>query len=298
VITKKIDIPGVPRAMAFVNLGSKLFVRSGEVQNGNISIIDVSNSKLIKTIKTDFPITDLVGSPDGKYIYVNSKTNSGEKEFFLINSSTGNVIKRIKNTIPEGIIGASPTGEIFIADKGENEISVFNSHCEKKKLTNLSSIRDINFSQNGQYCFVSSGKELLYISLSDLRIQKTFSISADIAGTALSPEGMILCYLPNENRVSIYDPINPQGTQWKEYKVNPTVEFATLVRNVEYSQASIVRLNDLKNKEYIGSKVDTKFLVDGAMRLLFQVDIEIRGSMDKILCIPKASGFLWIGLKK
>lgn len=126
---------GVPYGKAFVD------PRTGAIDNGTVSVLDLNDGKVVKEIKVGLHPNDIVASTDEKYIYV-SNGNSDNVSVISTQSldAVGTISVKILADHPN-LIGDSPNAlalspdnsTLYVANGMDNAIAVVKLHHDGRK---------------------------------------------------------------------------------------------------------------------------------------------------------------------
>jgi len=109
-----------------------VYARSGAVNNGTVSVLSTDDGSLIKEIKVGLHPNDIVGSADGRFVYV---ANGNSDSISVIDTHTDTLVETINVRLMQGqkdYVGDSPNGlalspdgaTLYVANGMDNALAV------------------------------------------------------------------------------------------------------------------------------------------------------------------------------
>lgn len=104
---------------------AKYFAYTGNEGSNTVSVIDLSNNTVVKTIKVEARPLRLAGSPDGRRVYV---TNAHGNSLSVIDTITGTVITNIPCQLNPTEVCVTPDGqEVYVTNSRDSSITIINA---------------------------------------------------------------------------------------------------------------------------------------------------------------------------
>lgn len=177
------------------------------MHKGSISVIDLVSYKTIKSIQTNYCLTEAVISPDGKTLYAISQCNNERGAILAVDTKSDKVFKVAEGTFSGIAIGITPDGKKILTSyksNGINQINILDANTFKSLKTLNFKSNHFSFSLDGKYAFSLGEKEIAVIRIEDEIITNRLPFATTPSGLALSNDlGYIA--LPLENRVFVFE---------------------------------------------------------------------------------------------
>ena len=191
-----------------------LYVYVANSISNTISVIQISNNKIIATIPVESAPYGIAATPDGNYVYV---TNSSSNTVSVIQVSTNTVIATVAvETSPEGIAVTPDGNYVYVTNNGSNTVSVIrvstNTVIEtisiESSLLGGARPQGIAVTPDGNYVYVTdnnpNGNTVSVIQVSTNTVIDTITVEGNPYGIAITPDGSY-GYVTNQgsNTVSV-----------------------------------------------------------------------------------------------
>lgn len=111
-----------PRAVLMNRESTRLYVVTGTMQGGEMTVVDVLSGQSLGTVQVGANPTGAAMSVDGRYVYV---VNSGGGNVTVIDAWSGAPVGDIRVGVTPQRVAVSPDGSrIFVTNKGSNTVTV------------------------------------------------------------------------------------------------------------------------------------------------------------------------------
>ena len=190
--------------------GASPFAYITNVENNNVSVIDISNNTIVTSVDVGQWPTGVAANPDGTKVYV---ANSGSNNVYVIDTVTNKVIDTAYvGSCPLGV-AVNPDGtKVYVTNSASNTISVIDTATNDVTATvNVGNIpAGIAVAPDGKKVYVENfGKNPDYngtISVIDTatnNVTDTVKVESAPQGIAVSPDGTKV-YVVNSNKYPYY----------------------------------------------------------------------------------------------
>ncbi|WP_428340919.1 WD40 repeat domain-containing protein [Mycobacterium sp.] len=187
----RLTVTDVVEPAAVAMAGNRAYVSSVSTSFDEILAFDTDSERIVATYPVEFGITDLVVSPNGRYVYT-SRTGADGAGVATLDTSTGKqTYVRIAATTV-GCVRVSPDGRrLYAAANGATTAELLMIHTRRNRVVGCveigSPIRDIALSPDGATAYVGScgpdfGTVLDIVDVRNSAIKATYKIG-DAAGT-------------------------------------------------------------------------------------------------------------------
>jgi len=156
-VMSTIDVKGWSHHQAITPDGK--YVLSTHGMRGNISIVDVEENKVIKTISTGKVPNYTLITGDGKWAYV---SNTGDNSISEINLNSFKVTRRLDSgPAPEHMVFSNDEKTIYITNPRAGKVAVVSVKTGKvvKSYSIGKAVHGLDIGDDGKTLFVSSKKE-------------------------------------------------------------------------------------------------------------------------------------------
>ena len=171
--------------------GNRAYVSSVSVAHDEILAFDTDSERIVATYPVEFGITDLVVSPDGRYVYT-GRTGADGAGVAILDTSTGKQTYVPVAATTVGCVRVSPDGRrLYAAANGASTAELVTVDTVRHRVAGTveigSPIRDIALSPDGTTAYVGScgpdfGVVLDIVDVRNSAINATYKIG-DAAGS-------------------------------------------------------------------------------------------------------------------
>jgi len=183
--------------------------------DGTVSVIRISDNKVIRRIEVKKRPVGVAVTPDGKYVYV---TNRGNNSVSVIQTATNTLLKTVKiddpddpdvRTRPFGV-AVTPDGvRVYVANSGADTVCVIQTSDNTvfDTIDVGTSPSGIAVTPDGKYVYVTTDDDTVYvIQTSDNTVFDTIDVGTKPFGVAVTADGARV-YVTNRgnNTVSVIE---------------------------------------------------------------------------------------------
>jgi DNA-binding beta-propeller fold protein YncE len=187
----RLTVTDVDEPAAVAMAGNRAYVSSVSSEHDEILAFDTDSERIVATYPVEFGITDLVVSPNGRFVYT-GRTGVDGAGVAILDTSTGKqgYVPIAATTV--GCVRVSPDGRrLYVAANGASTADLVTIDTQRYRVTGVveigSPIRDIALSPDGATAYVGScgsdfGTVLDIVDARNSAINATYKIG-DAAGS-------------------------------------------------------------------------------------------------------------------
>jgi len=199
-VNKKLDsikMIFLPTAMYDSQDGKRIYISGNNGKNGFVSVVDVTSKLIHKTIPIDFEVGGMTISPDGKRLYLVSKTNT--KSLIIIDLKSERIVNEIKNFGFSGSIAVSRDNQrLYFYNINNQVIDVLNSSNFVLIKTIPISASNLSFTNDGKNIFTLNEKKLSKITYDINEVLYDYILETPPNGVVTTSDGHGFAWLPKE----------------------------------------------------------------------------------------------------
>jgi DNA-binding beta-propeller fold protein YncE len=187
----RLTVTDVDEPAAVAMAGNRAYVSSVSTEHDEILAFDTDSERIVATYPVEFGITDLVVSPNGRYVYT-GRTGSDSAGVAILDTSTGKQTYVPIEATTVGCVRVSPDGRrLYVAANGASTAELVTIDTQRYRVVGIveigSPIRDIALSPDGGTAYVGScgpdfGTVLDIVDARSSAINATYKIG-DAAGS-------------------------------------------------------------------------------------------------------------------
>ena len=175
--------------IAFTPDGQLAYVLQMDKHEDNVSIIDVSTNKIVKTVSINESPAGIAITPDGKFAYI-----AGDQHDFLLDIQTNTLVKMIERTMggaARARIALTPDGKFaYTADFDTYKIFITDVTTNTMKPINTESrICDVAITPDGKFAYAVGDKNLCVIDTATNVVVNTVELGESLIGVAITLDG-------------------------------------------------------------------------------------------------------------
>jgi DNA-binding beta-propeller fold protein YncE len=179
-----LTVTDVDEPAAVAMSGGRAYVSSVSTANDEILALDTGSERIVAAYPVEFGITDLVVSPNGRFVYT-GRSGADGADIAILDTSTGkqNSIRIAATTV--GCVRVSPDGRrLYVAANGASTAALVTIDTQRSCVAGAleigSPIRDIALSPDGATAYVgSSGPDFgTVLDVVDVRDARNSAINA------------------------------------------------------------------------------------------------------------------------
>ena len=186
-----LTVTDVDEPSAVAISGNRAYVGSVSTAHDEILLFDTDSERIVATYPVEFGITDLVVSPNGRYVYT-GRTGADSAGVAILDTSTGKQTSVRIAAATVGCVRVSPDGRwLYVAANGATTAELVTIDARRNRVAGSveigSPIRDIALSPDGGTAYVGScgpdfGTVLDIVDVRNAAINATYKIG-DAAGS-------------------------------------------------------------------------------------------------------------------
>ena len=209
ILKNSINLLYKPISFAISNNKNKAYVLSKKSpSDGNISVIDLSQNKVVKTIDMSIQAENIIISPVNDFIFIVSSCNNDRKGIYVFDNKLDD-----KPRVAEGIacgsaIGISPNGgKLYVSNidaDGINQVNILDAITLKVLGSVDFKAISFHFTSDKKYVLATGASEILLIRSDNDEVINKISLNTKIEGLALADDGRTFVSLPKENRIFVF----------------------------------------------------------------------------------------------
>jgi DNA-binding beta-propeller fold protein YncE len=187
----RLTVTDVDEPAAVAMAGNRAYVSSVSTAHDEILAFDTDSERIVATYPVDFGITDLVVSPNGRFVYT-GRTGADGAGVAILDTSTGKQTYVPIAATTVGCVRVSPDGQrLYVAANGASTAELVTIDTQRYRVVGTveigSPIRDIALSPDGATAYVGScgsdfGTVLDIVDARNSAVNATYKIG-DAAGS-------------------------------------------------------------------------------------------------------------------
>ena len=211
----RLTVTDVDEPSAVAMAGNRAYVGSVSTAHDEILVFDTESERIVATYPVEFGITDVVVSPNGRYVYT-GRTGADGAGVAVLDTSTGKQTYVRIAAATVGCVRVSPDSRwLYVAANSASTAELVTVDAQRNRVVGTveigSPIRDIALSPDGGTAFVGScgpdfGTVLDIVDVTNAAIDATYKIG-DAAGALaqlIVSRGGDRVYLVGDRHVTVW----------------------------------------------------------------------------------------------